>query len=122
MTDPPHGKPSPATGPGEDPEFAEWVESLVRRHDLAMHIPACWALHAGLADELAALHDDEQDLLTSGKTIPLRWYDHLRTLVNGLSDRPAGRCARGMVHHDPPAWVAERESHDQSTWPSCALP
>lgn len=108
MTDPPNGKPSPAVDVGIDPELVEWVRSLVHRHELAMHLPACWAQHAGLADELEALHDEEQDVLAHGKAIPLAWYDHLRTLVNDVSDRPSGRCARGMTHYDPPDWTDER--------------
>jgi len=81
-----------AAGPKarDDPEaFGAWVLWLVQTYDLLLEWPQCWYRHAGLVEELRALHDFQRGLATALADDPragFAWHDALwRFRARGLT-------------------------------------
>ena len=89
-----------------------WVRWLVTRYAIdAREIPACWAEHGDLFEELSALHTAHQAAFDPAgpPTGPADWHTTLATTRTRLQQAVARAGCRAGQHRvpDPPAWARD---------------
>lgn len=83
-------------------ELTEWVQWLVQRYNVTNQaLPACWASHTDLVEELSALHTawkvafDETD----GGYGPIGWHERFAAALTRRAFQP--RCQAGHREDRP---------------------
>jgi hypothetical protein len=86
---------------GAPSELSIWVEWLTRRYALDDTIPACWAQHGPLIEELAALagawHDANTGPAASG-TLALTWHAAFDACLTRIRAWDRQGCASADAH------------------------
>lgn len=84
-------------------ELEDWIDWLRDRYHLDQrHLPACWALHGELIEELSALHTAWQHSYApdADGSAPLRWHDAFEVCRERLLDWVARTGCRPDSHRD----------------------
>src|SRR5688572_17783431 len=78
--------------PDNDPKLTKWVTWLIERYELGDVLPACWAQHGAIVEELDALRIGWIDLVDqgSGDLGPAQWHDYLHRALDRI-DGPRWR-------------------------------
>lgn len=82
-------------------ELQDWLAWLTHRYGLDhRHVPACWALHGELIEELSALHTAWQRAYAPDATgeAPLRWHESFDGARSRLVDWVARTGCRADAH------------------------
>jgi hypothetical protein len=106
----------PYNTPSEHPRFAElerWVRWFVWHFELSEVVPACWAQHDGIAEEIAALHEGWIGIYEAepGSHHPLdqlTWLGHLESSLTRIGRWDRGNCGQNGKH---------RPESSRAAWP-----
>jgi hypothetical protein len=94
--------------------LAEWVAWYVETYEAWEQIPACWATHSAMVNELQAAMELRLaiDAETSGDMIASArgradWHDYRGRMMERLAATPGAVCARRGEHREPKSWDRE---------------
>ena len=102
-------------GPGEDGSaLSGWVRWYVETYEAWEQVPACWAEHPAMVNELQAAMElrlaiDAEtagDMLASARG-RADWHDYRGRLMERLAASPGATCAQRGEHREPRSWDRE---------------
>jgi hypothetical protein len=106
--------------PGDDAapkSLAEWVAWYVATYEAWEQIPACWAEHPAMVNELQAARELWLviDAETAGDMIGsargrAEWHDYRGRMMQRLAESPGAVCAKRGEHREPKSWDREESA------------
>ncbi len=91
-----------------DDNIGEWVDWLIERYELSEVVPACWAQHSPIREELSALraaHAGALDELQARPSDLLAWHEGLQRGLTRIREWDRDKCRtrghRGDSSHPP---------------------
>jgi len=105
---------SDAAPKGEGSRLAEWVAWYVETYEAWEQIPACWAKHSAMVNELQAAMELRLaiDAETAGDMVAsvrgrADWHDYRGHMMGRLAASPGATCAQRGEHREPRSWDRE---------------
>ena len=94
---------------GIEPQLRRFVTWLVPTLELWEKIPACWAAHPGVVEELRVAHQLYQAALAvtdpaAAGRVRADWQDYLGRVLDRLAASPGGGCAQRGEHRTGRTW------------------
>ncbi len=78
-----------------DANIGEWVDWLIERYELSEAVPACWAQHSPIREELSALraaHAGALDELQARPSDLLAWHEGLQRALSRIREWDRDKC------------------------------